>query len=221
MFNNRTVICGGIAVFECLVYIGLGISIAFFHKENPSIGIQISTVVRLCLDGLVAHRLSLMQVNALLAQIVGIVVQRHHVVIFPLQTGIVSRKGFLLFTFLMKDISGYGIEVRNQVGRRLCIHLRQSETELTERLVFLIFLIIRHSTEVIEHHFFGIILLSRLTLLGNQVIFLLVPEHLYELHSGIHVIRSYGKHLFEGTANRVGRHLLQTHISSFHLCHIG
>ena len=162
-----------------------------------------------------------MQVNALLAQIVGIVVERHHVVVFPLQAGVISRKGFLLFTFLMKDIAGYGIEVGNQVSRRLCIHLRQSETELTERLVFLIFLIIRHSTEVIEHHFFGIILLSRLTLLGNQIIFLLVPEHLYELHSGIHVIRSYGKHLFEGTANRVGGHLLQTHISSFHLSHFG
>lgn len=63
MFQNRTVICGGIAVFECLVYISLGISIAFFHKENPSIGIQISTVVRLRLDGFVAHRLSLMQVK--------------------------------------------------------------------------------------------------------------------------------------------------------------
>ena len=50
-------------------------------------------------------------------------------------------------------------------------------------------------------------LLSRLTLQGNQVIFLLVPEHLYELHSGIHVIRRYGKHLFEGRSEerRVGK----------------
>ena len=78
----------------------------------------------------------------------------------------------------------------------------------------------RHSTEVIEHHFFRIIRMSRLALGDYRCIIFLIPEQLHQLQSGIDIVRCDGKHLLVSLADDAVRHLLQTHIGCTHLCHI-
>ena len=42
-----------------LVHVDLSLMVAFLHEEDPGVGIEIRTILRLSLDGLVAHLLCL------------------------------------------------------------------------------------------------------------------------------------------------------------------
>lgn len=194
----RTVILGRIPVLESRIDIGLGIYITLFHKQNPGVGIKIGTIVRFQLDGLVAHRLSLVQILAFLAQIVGVVVERHYVVGFPLQTGIIGCKGCILLILLMQDVAHHGIEIRNQVVGREFIHLSYTQPELIERRIFVLILIVSHTSEIIEDHLFRIVFVGSLRLLDHLMIFLLIPEQLNGLDARIGIVWSDIQHLFEG-----------------------
>ena len=95
-----------------MVDIDASFAIALLHKQYPGIGIEVGGIFRLGLDGLVTHLFGFLELDTLLAQIIGIVVQTTDIIVLPLQTGVISGIGFLCQSFLMEDITHDGIEVR-------------------------------------------------------------------------------------------------------------
>ena len=139
-----------------------------------------------------------MQILAFLAQIVGVVVERHYVVGFPLQTGIIGSKGCILLILLMQDVAHHGIEIRDQVVGREFIHLSHTQSEFIERSIFVLILIVSHTSEIIEDHLFRIVFVGSLRLFNHLMILLLIPEQLNGLDARIGIVWSDIKHLFEG-----------------------
>ena len=61
MLNDGIVVLSRIQIGNSLVDLDFCLMITLFHKENPGIGIQISTIFRFRLDGLKTHLLRLVQ----------------------------------------------------------------------------------------------------------------------------------------------------------------
>lgn len=145
MLKDGSVVLGGIDIFPCQVNIPLCFRITVLHKEDPGIGIEEGRIIRLRLDGLIAHLFSTLEIAAVLTEVVGVVVESPRIVILPLQATVVSSIGLPAQTFLHKDVSHNRIEVGDNIGITLIIDLCDPLSESFQSGVLFILLIIGQS----------------------------------------------------------------------------
>ena len=98
-------------VLQGLINIDTSFTIPFLHKEYPCIGIEISGILRFCLDGTEGHLLCLVQLYPFHTQVVGIVVQAPNIVFLPLETRVIGCESLTVHSLLMHDITHDSIEI--------------------------------------------------------------------------------------------------------------
>ena len=204
-----------------LVNINLRFLIAFLHKQNPGIGIQERTVVRLCLDGTITHLLGFLQVFSFLTEIIGIIVEASDIVWLPLQATVVCGEGLLVEPLFVEHVAHDGIEVGHEVAVAVAGNLTHSPAEGIYRLVDFVFLRVGQSAEVVERHVVGVILQCRLAEADDAVVVACLPYILQELYACGGIVGLYLEHTEQGEVDERVGHLLQRHVSGLEFCDVG
>ena len=145
-------------VLHRLVYVYLCLGITLLLIQDPGVGVEIGRVVGFGLYRAVAHLLCLGEVEVLLAQIVGIVVEARYVVALPLQTTVVGGERLLLLTLGVEDVAHESVEVGHKLGVALLRYLADTTAEGIEGSVALILLVVGQAEKIVERHLVGDIL---------------------------------------------------------------
>ena len=133
--------------------------------------------------------LGLVQLFVELAQVVGVVVQAHDVVVLPLEAGVVSLESLSCQALLVEQVAHDCIEVAHDGGVAVLVNDADALLECLQGLVAVVLLIVGHSLIVIECHLLGVVLPCFLTEADYLCEVFLVPGKTYELQTGGSVIR--------------------------------
>ena len=98
------------------------------------------------------------QLNVLLAEVVGIVVQTTDVIGLPLQAGVIGGKRLFLASFLVEQVAHDRVEIAHYCGVALLCYHAYAVLESLQRVVVVFKLIVGNALIVVERHLVGVIL---------------------------------------------------------------
>ena len=167
--------------FHHLIDVYPRLFVAFFLIENPCVSVEESGIVRLCLNGLVAHLLCSLQVAVLGTEEVSIIIKALYLVGIIDQATVIRHESLLLTVHGMKDVAHKHIYFRRHVGRSIIIYAHRTIAESLQSALVILIKVSGKSEIVIKCHFIGIVSYRLFAFFHHILVDGITPENVDKL----------------------------------------